>query len=225
MATTLELKDRLRRDLEDTVAPYLWSDDELMEYINEAMDEACIRAGMIRDSDSEVCEFVLRANQSKYDIDDRILRIKRVMIDGQKEPLEETNFDDLDTDYPGWHAETANMPRRYLSNMDACWIRLHPIPLDTASKKVRLVVQRLQLKPLTLDKPDSRPEINKIYHFHLLEWAKYLAYSKPDAETLYPEGAERAGALFVEHFGNRDSAADIEVQQNFKRQRTRGHYI
>ena len=52
--TVAEFIERFRLEMADNAAPYLWSDEEIVAYLNEAVDEACIRASLIEDSTTPV---------------------------------------------------------------------------------------------------------------------------------------------------------------------------
>jgi hypothetical protein len=54
--TVDELRTLFRNRTQDTAKPYLWSDEEVFEYMDDAQNEACRRAHLLVDSRSEVCE-------------------------------------------------------------------------------------------------------------------------------------------------------------------------
>ena len=52
-----------RRVMADTAVPYLWSDEEVVTYLNDAVKEACERALLIEDRiTTAVCSVALVAN-------------------------------------------------------------------------------------------------------------------------------------------------------------------
>lgn len=48
--TLEELIAQFRTDADDTARPYLWGDDDLIRWFNEAVNEACRRSHLLVDS-------------------------------------------------------------------------------------------------------------------------------------------------------------------------------
>ena len=53
----------------------------------------------------------------------------------------------------------------------------------------------------TLANDTDKPELNQAHHRHLVHWALYRAFSKPDADGADPTKAARAEANFTKYFG------------------------
>lgn len=198
------LKTTLRRRLDDLQAPYLWSDEDLTEFANDAEREACRRSRLISDSTTaEIVSISLTAGASTYDLDQRILFIKRVKVSGISTPLRRASFKDLDRGIPGWEDETGD-PQAYVPDMDEDKLRVYPIP--TAAATATLTVIRLPLDDMVND--SDTPEIKPRYHDSLIYWMEYRAYSKHDAETQDRKKAETALEMFEREFGKKSSAID-----------------
>ena len=73
MATRAEMRSRCRTELGDTVAPYLWSDAQLNEYIGEAVREMTF----IRPLAASVVVAMV-ANQRGYVLGTDVWRPRRV---------------------------------------------------------------------------------------------------------------------------------------------------
>jgi hypothetical protein len=75
-----ELRGRVRQKTNDGVAPYLNGDDYLNSLLNEAADEACIRAKLIFEEGTPLCQFDLVNGQGVYAVDPSIIEIKDVWL-------------------------------------------------------------------------------------------------------------------------------------------------
>lgn len=72
--TLSQLIEECREELDDDVAPYLWSDAVLTRHLNEAVEEACIRARLLVESGRpEICHINLEPGRADYTlIGDRV---------------------------------------------------------------------------------------------------------------------------------------------------------
>lgn len=186
----------------DLAAPFLWSDEEWTEYANDAEEEACRRARLIVDSTTDdVTLITLNTTDATYDLDQRVIFIKRAKLAGRSEVLHPISFEDLDRCAPDWENETGE-PRNYVPDMDEDVFRPYPSP-DVAGE-VRLTVIRTPLEPMA--KLEDTPEIKPRYHLGLVDWMLYRAYSKPDAETKNDTKATAHLDAFEAEFGKKSSA-------------------
>jgi hypothetical protein len=182
----------------------LWSLAEWTEYVNEAENEACIRANLIIDKSSALTNIAVLSGTATYSIDERILIIKRAMLSGGTEPLVKTTRRVLDAVYPSWEAE-AGVVRSWLSD-DTNKITLYKSPIANAT--LNLMVSRLPENPMTLpNKLTESPEIDTMYHLGLIDWMLHRAYSKQDSETLDKGKAKEHLTRFIKRFGERPPAA------------------
>jgi len=225
MATTRELIDQLRIDIDDLATPYFCSDSELVGYLNRAVDEACLRSRLIRDSDTpDVCQISLRPTYPKYRLDSRLLSVQRAIVSGQARAMTQTNYDVLDRDCPGWGTDTADVPTHFILDLDACWLRVFPTP--TLAGQITMTVWRTQLEDLDVtNSPNDQPEIGRIHHYNLLDYAKHLAYSKHDSEMFDPEAATSAAIAFSANFGRRRNAATLELIRHDKNLKVRSPFV
>jgi hypothetical protein len=201
-----ELREAIREDLDDLAKPYLWSDAFLNRALDEAESEACRRARLIVDSsDSAVCRIATTLNENTYDLDDRIIFVRRVLSSGRTTPLRKISYKDLDGRYPGWESQTGAISHYCL---DFTTGKLVTDRKPTASEVVTLslTVVRTPLKGLETD--GAEPEIKPRYHFSLRHYAVFLAYMKPDEDTYRPDKAKMAEALFTQEFGKKSDAKD-----------------
>lgn len=217
--TLKELIHDLRMALADEVEPYLWSDEALTSYLNEAVQEACERALLIEDmATDEVCRIALQAGQAVYRLHPSVLKVERALVDGKL--LTETSIERLDEAMPNWEARRSE-PRQYVfvqaggSGQPA--IQLVPEPVAQAVLKLR--VYRGALKPMRADCQERiSPELPVRHHRKLMNWAMRCAYLRPDADGYDRDRAQLHEALFERDFGARPDA-NVQRKQRDKRPR------
>lgn len=201
-----------RSEVDDVVAPYLWSDPELIEYANDAQLEACRRARLIVDgSTTAICQIAVVANTATYALDPRVLFIRRARLTGLL-PLKRKNLQDMDSQYPGWEDASASTPSALIPDFETGKIRLYPKPI--ANTTLNLMVVRDPLAEMNDD--TDTPEIAARYHRSLRFWMMHRAYLKKDADANDPKKAAESLALFEQEFGKKSSALDevwIEREQ------------
>ena len=203
---------QFRRDLDDTEPPHLWSDADIIRYMNGAVREACERALLIEDSTGAAAQLDTIINQPIYALHTSVIKIKRVKVRGIV--LEETSVEAEDACRSNWEA-LVGQPRRFIAQ--DLGIRLVPTP-DTA-EVVALTVYRRPLAEFNVDPALSgalSPEFNQIYHERLLDWIYRCAYLKQDSEALNKSKAVEYEALFTQSFGARPDA-NVQRKRRDKR--------
>jgi len=229
-----ELVAQLRIFLDDSEKPgtgttpdsdSLWSNDELVLYINKAIDEACLRARLIRDSSTPaLVEIDLVADEAFYDIDNRVLDIYRAKIESAKYSMEQSTSRDLDRRYPMWEGlPSIDEPDTFITDLESHQIRLVPAP--KIAGLLKLTVWRTQLKPLTWAANTKSPEIAPVHHFGLLNWARSIAYQKTDSETYDPRKSLDYAEMFTQEFGERPTARDLESGRVHSKQRVPARFM
>lgn len=128
--------------LYDNATPYLWSDDLLEIYLNQAEREACRRANLIIDdstaSDSEavplpLCTVNVVAGTSVYTLSKKIIRIKNCTPSWNSIDIEQKTEGWLDEFHPDWRIATGT-PVYFLQ--DKSKITLVPKPVANETKSV-----------------------------------------------------------------------------------------
>lgn len=196
--------------LRDVKKPPLWSDAELLEFANEAQEKAARNGRLLRDATTpEVCRISLNTSRQYYDLDPRVIFVRRVSLDSRTQPLRKISFKDLDQQQPGWQTRTGS-PDRYCLDFESgrVWFNRKPTVADVA----RLFVVRMPLEALTFD-TKSCPEIAIAYHRPLHHWIAYRAYSKDDADTKDDAKAARHLASFEQEFGEDSRAINEEWER------------
>lgn len=205
-----------RQGMGDVEIPYLWKSDEIVRFLNAAVQEACERAYLIEDRITPaVCSIAVAPGVSAYNLHSSILQIKRASLRGC--PLDETSVEALDNESRNWEGRQG-LPRRYIfeqaSGAAPARIRLVSTPVDADT--VALTVYRGALKKLSEDVGTAKPEIPERFHEHLLQWMYRCALLKVDAETQDKLKAREHEADFEREFGIRQDA-NVQRKQRDRR--------
>lgn len=204
-----ELRSTFRTRVLDTARPYLWKDDEVDGYINEAYIEAVDRGLVIYDRESFTVE--VEVGVTKYQLDPYIIRVQGAevthragveLVDPEPMRLGNRRYDFTMREYRDAEA--------YRVDEDGLFVLAYD-PTETAT--IALEVHRY---PAPLKEDDDEPKIPAIYHAKMLSWAMKLAYLKPDTDTFNKTAAEGHEADFTMTFGMPKTAQD-------HRQRRRHH--
>ena len=213
------MRTRLRSYLDDTEATrYKWTDSELNDAINEALQDAFVRARLtIQDSISLPFTQTTGVWNSVYALPSSYLEVLSVRLNSApQKPLLRTSisYEERVTgirpvSQTGVYAfaldqTTVNgasgLPERSITFLGA------PTEADTAI----LDVSRL---PATLVADSQIPEIDPMWHSDLLWGAAFYAYNKKDADTFDPGAIARYYSLFEERFGEKLPAVVIRERQ------------
>lgn len=228
MATGRELISYLRTDiLDDATVPYLWSDSELLRWLNYAEVQACRRSHLLVDGSTAndsgtaatastagqqtLCQISLVVGKAVYTLNSKILQVKRCQLSGMDYPLlGPLTYAEMDERYSGWigtsgtvgTAGTSGYPFAFLNEPTGTITFIHA-PGQTGT--AYLLVSRLPLLSFTLT---TSPEIPEKYHEGLLNWAAHLAYLKDDSDAFNADKAKYYEARFIEQFGPLPGAKD-----------------
>lgn len=195
------LIDQFRIEVADKATPSQWSDDEVTLYLNEAEEEAAVRARLIRDkSNLMICQINVTAGVSSYALDPVVCEIVYASmvnagsIGAFPYRLGITTSDELDQYRPAWRS-LKYRPAAIIHYDNTMEVDCIP---DTAYT-INLEVYRLPLNPMMSG--SDTPEINGVHHRHLIKWAKHRAYQKQDADTQDLAKSEKFAKEFEDKFG------------------------
>lgn len=199
----------------------LWTNAELKSYANRAVEEACIRAGLIVDSETaSVCQISVVDATALYAISDRILSIQQMKLSGVSRVLTQTGYKYLNDKYSDWEVKTGE-PSHYI--LDAHNRKLLFFRIPEQAYTATMTVNRLPLTDMVAD--GDLPEIPVQFHFDLLYWIKSLAYQKHDAETRQPALSKDADNDFTNIFGARPNANWAQHKRNGYSRRTKAQFV
>jgi hypothetical protein len=199
---TLEsLIRRFRVMTQDKAEPYLFADEDVTEWINEAIEQAAVRGRLIMDdTTTEVCRIDLTVGTQTYPLHEAVFEIVNARLrnatddEYEKNRLSIVSREWLDEKMPYWRTYTEKA--KYVIQDDK---RLRLVGTFAEDSWIELEVYRLPLCPLVGDYDE--PEIHKKHHEKLLDWAYHQAYMVPDTEVFDPEKSRRAEQDFTAYFG------------------------
>jgi len=194
--TLAELIARFRREEVDAVEPYLWSDVELTAWFNEAQDEACRRALLLIDSKSPAAKVSFAAGAMGIELDPSVIFVRRAALAANNIPLMPRVARTMDEEVPGWEGAMASTPRVFVPDWQTDYLRFWPPALTGGT--LNMTVVRL---PADVMGTSGEPEIAARYQPFLLDWVRFRAYSKQDAETFNATKAEKNEEAFIKQFG------------------------
>lgn len=190
------LVEQLRLELDDEVEDYLWSDKELLLYIDLAQKEYAKRTEAFRDSTTaEITQVEIAADdEGNYSpwitFDERVIRVEDAYLESTESELTLHNENELGGG--SWRTSTG-VPTSLVLDYDHSKGRLVPSP--DADDTILLTVVQYPLKNVT---DGGRLEVRDPLHQRgLLDFAKSLAYSKNDADVYNPKLAAEYEAKFA----------------------------
>lgn len=219
-----ELLVEARRLLDDNVVPPLWSDEEIVRHLNGAVDEAVIRTRVLQDSTSAAARIALAVGTSQYRLDPAVFAVRRIRIDGVRDPLDLVDTSMLDAQHPGWDDPTLarhGTPTHAVFDFRTGYVQLYPVP--TTATTARMLVWRTALEAERLDAadPSGPPIIPATMHRELPYWAAAQCFLNPDQETRNPTLAAEYMGLFEAAYGRKPDLHEIRLWSTNKRRHVR----
>lgn len=195
-----EIISQARGLMQDAKAPYLWSELELIQYLNNSINDAAEKARLFLDSViPAVCRIAVFAADPDpdYPLDNRILQILSAKLSNQSRALDRKTKADLDLWNPDWRNTAPGDPRCFLTDYTEGNLTLHP--KSSADATLSMTVYRLPLLQFTTENLDTEPEIHLRHHYCLVDGILAQAYNKDDSEALDPEKAARHERAWLMH--------------------------
>lgn len=189
-----------REDVCDTVQPYLWSDKEVLRYVNDAYLMFARLTGGIADTFSEAADVAIVKGESTVNVHSSVLRIMSAYRASDGKEVEVLNPTDL------YLKNIDDYGRRYnlttIAEGEVKYLVIgegqhtgRVINTPTIDDTLKLYVYRLPLNSIE-SASDGLDEVDSMHHLHLIDWMKHLAYKKQDSETFNPQGSQMASEDF-----------------------------
>lgn len=203
---TERLLARFRSEVHDTALPYLWSDEEVVSYLDEAQKEYCILTDGIADASSAATRINIVAGEKFSTIHPSVLKVRQMQRESDSKEIEIWNFEDaqfrptFDTVYnvprPIVLDATQGVVSKAITGMEQGKVRWIYVPAvaDTAV----CIIYRLPLQTLTPDNLAAL-EIPEEDHMCLLDGMKARAYKKEDPETFDKSRQEKHEGAFKDY--------------------------
>jgi hypothetical protein len=164
--------------LRDLAQPVLWSNDELLLYLNDAESLFARRTHNIVDDTSDLGLLQVEAGKHTYTLNKKIIHVYEIE-DEVGRPLKSRSRNQM----PRVFGE--GRPYAFTTGRGSKTVRLAPTPAEDTT--FRMLVARMPEKPMVYEYDE--PEIDEEYHLALCEWAVYRALTNND-----PEGSETISA-------------------------------
>ena len=216
-----QLIQQFRIDADDLVPnPYLWEGEWIAAWLTEAQSQAAIRGRLLFEaSDPAICEIPVTAGVATYPLHRTLYELEHLRFkaagSGNSERVRLKTREELDRIRPGWRDRCSDSQPCFAIQDDT---RITLVDRPSVAGTLYVEGYRLPLRALVND--NDKPEIHEAHHRHLVHWALYRAFSKPDADGRDPGRAAAAEAAFTAYFGRlpdadlRRSARHDEVQTN-----------
>ncbi len=188
-----DLLQHFRYEVDDLEDPYLWSDDEVFEYMTDAERMFCrLTEGIEEARLPQICQLSVVPGTDWYAVSPLILKLRWATRGDNGRTITVSNPEKLALDGIAFDSGTGGPVRALVAGMSKGVLRAWPMPNETVT--INLGVFRLPLTPLTSEV--SAFEIDEQHHIHLLSWMKHRAYNKHDADTYDPKQAEKYETVF-----------------------------
>lgn len=203
-----------RSDRASGSSDYLWTDETLVTYINEAQRRFAVQGLVLRDaSTDEVTKITLVPGQSIYPLHESVIAVMSARRDGYQADLNRVGHaalgayrapSDSWVDPSAVTGLPAGVTLAYstdegLSDFDSAMlsqVALRVYPPPAAADTIRLRVVRKPIQKLVLGADSQTPEIPEDHHIEMLDWAAYLALRIVDDDA----GAARRSLEFRASF-------------------------
>ena len=208
-----DLLEACRQELDDVAAPHLWSDEQLVRYLNEAIRQACVRARLLVESTHPMCAIAIVAGQDRYQLDPSVIIVRRAALRSRpSDPLFRTNTASLDRFRCNWRDEQGR-PEFAVTDQQGAGrlLLLTPKPTETDTLDLTVLRYPTEDEELVADDDTSEPVIALEHHEALVHWVCHRAFRSADQEASNTSRANDKLALFEEHFGPMPTAAQLQA--------------
>ncbi len=188
-----EIVTLFREVVEDQEEPYLWTETEAFQFLDDAQKMFCRKTGGLGDGSSPLTQLAYTDATDWVDVSPLILKFRGAMDHTTGEPVTLVNFEDLRQNGLRFDGKIGRV-RYMVLGIEPGRVRLYPHPVEDGS--IDLIVDRLPLKKIT-DAGDQKLEIAEQHHQHLVMWMAHRAYNKQDSETTNPKRAADFEAKFL----------------------------
>lgn len=214
-----ELASGMLRDRSDMMSgpeDYLWSDEQLVKYINEAEGILARKGLVIRDASTpSVVEVALADGISQYTLHPSVLAVISAKFPADVGDLARAGHSALNSYHhpdplffdpsqlsvlppgkPLAFATDEQLDKRS-GKTGVVSMRVYPEPnADYDGGIIHLRTVRKPLKALTVDDLEASPEVPEEYHLGLLDWAAYRALRNIDSDAGAVEKADKYKSEF-----------------------------
>jgi hypothetical protein len=193
------LIDHVRFQTDDLIAPFLFSDDAITDYLKEAEIEACRRQSLLID----LTKIDVVSGDYVVDLPLNLVSITRVKVQSQSNSLYQTTIRELDIYNVGWENQLPSEPTYYFTDQKTA--KLSVYPKFSKNDELQITASRT---------PATLLEINERYHLALCDWVQFRLYSKKDSKIYDSIKSENYLSAFIGSFGTRPSGeSEVSLQK------------
>lgn len=196
----IELSVRITLD-DNTTGDKLWSQSEILEYAQDAENEAAERAGLLLDNSSAFTDIAVNTSTALYGLSNTIVEVRSAIMALGTEELMPTSEKVLDQSFASWRSNTGTPRSYFVSATNEIRVYPQPVVVDT----INMTVTRFPNTPMTTS---SSPEIQVRDHPGLLLWILKRAFLKNDSETLNVDKSMDYDKQFEEWFGPKKTRSE-----------------
>lgn len=190
--TVGDLIKAFREDEKDAVAPYFWSDGQLVRWTNEALTEFAERSMSIYDDESRVTLIQYGPGDDRFALDPCVIDVVGAWIDGRPECGLSRSRISFGNGFRGgyWLAYNGCSSHFYFDG--AGLLRLSPKPAEAGELRLRVIRRPIR----DIDKCDRIPDLLPQDRRHLLSYIASKAYRVSDSEIYDRASADEHRASF-----------------------------
>lgn len=204
-----ELRAACRQMLDDAVEPYLWSDETINRFLNNAVREVCLRARMLRAdprSSPDLCQITVDPSAGgRFLVDPSIIAIRSGSLADGAHPLWAVSSRDMDDREPGWDAGRVEegTPYYMVVDLEQKGVQLWPVPPSGTGVTVLLRAWRVPVTTELMKLDEDEPVVVLPDPEELKHWVAHEAYLIKDNDAYDPASSERHLGYFEQRFGRR----------------------
>lgn len=207
-----ELLTLFRAEMVDEAVPYLWSDELVFSYLDDAQKMFCRRTDGISDASTvAVTTLAVVPGSDWLPTHKSILKIRSAVRSDTGADVDVVNQEDMAKRGMAFNGKTGAV-RALIVGMESNKARVWPVSLETVN--IQLTVFRLPLVNISSD-GDQEFEVPEEHHRHLLMWCKHLAYLVQDAETFNKSKADDFENAFLAY------CSQVKQEEQRKRHKPR----
>lgn len=192
-----ELINLARLRLDDLRQPYLWSDAQLIEFANAAVEEVADRTRCIRDNS----DIPMVADTADYTVPNVPLAIHNIWIIDDQGIIDKASFAseaEFNT-LVQFGNYSSSRPRFYAIGDNIANITLHPVP--NTSGTIQVEYSRMPTEDERVTSSSDIPVVPAEMHRDMVYWMLTEAYTIRDADAREKDLAEKYEAKFDRRFG------------------------
>lgn len=192
--TVKQLIARFRSDMDDTVETYLWSDNEIRDYLDQAQIEFTEQVDAISDE----VEIDYGAEELWAEYPEYITRTRDAYIQrdtGTTADIDVVSYSTWNDNPPAnWRSVQGSEPKTFITDLKTGYVRVYPIPLLGG-----VAILNVYRNPKTRVSNKQELEVtDPQQQLAILIGARSFAYLKQDSETYNKDSANELRTRFEE---------------------------